>query len=390
MNSLLTLLFASILAFPAISAPTNAIHVTADIDGIGDGKIFYEYVNLTTLESSRRDSLNAAGGHFELSIPAEAAVIVNFYPKIGMVIRSTGSLFLPPAKMLTLFLRPQEQVVVRGALKSDVLDYETEGSELSEDFRRVRSEYLTAAVEFGDLEMRIDSLRSDKAGPEVIEQQFKERNKRGALISKAKLDYALKHPDKDLSAYLIATQKLETFSENYDRLEDRVKNGLFKAMLNDTMSTYQKYRRTMEAKSLIREGRPAPDFTLKGLNGEAISLSQIKDKIIVLDFWGSWCGHSLASFPRTIAYYEKYKSGLEIIGVACKDDPAAWKNAVNQYKLTWIHVANDVELDRNVAVKYAVEAYPTRIILDRNKTILAVFQGNDDKFYDKLDELMKK
>jgi hypothetical protein len=63
---------------------------------------------------------------------------------------------------------------------------------------------------------------------------------------------------------------------------------------------------------------------------------------------------------------------------------------VNQYKLTWVQVANEVDLDRNVAVKYAVEAYPTRIILDKGKTILAVFQGNDDKFYAKLDELMKK
>jgi len=137
-------------------------------------------------------------------------------------------------------------------------------------------------------------------------------------------------------------------------------------------------------------GNMAPDFSLPNLTGESISLSSLKGKYVVIDFWGSWCGPCMIGMPKMKEYYEKYKDKLEFVGVACRDKDTAWRNAVEKNELNWIQLKNnDIEdAAENVSRLYSVGAYPTKFILDKDLKVVAVFQGEGEAFYSKLDTLL--
>ena len=162
---------------------------------------------------------------------------------------------------------------------------------------------------------------------------------------------------------------------------------MLKDILDYWIKKHQDRLLSEENKSKIRTGNTAPDFTLKSTSGELISLYSLENKIVVLDFWGSWCGWCIKGFPKMKEYYHKYKEKIEILGIPCHDSENDWRNAVKEHDLEWINVQNNEE--SNIPVKYGIEGYPTKIILDEEKRILAVFKGESEEFYKKLDELMQ-
>ena len=135
-------------------------------------------------------------------------------------------------------------------------------------------------------------------------------------------------------------------------------------------------------------GVEAPDFTLKDIKGNDFKLSSLRGKIVVLDFWGSWCGWCIKGMPKMKEYYEKYKGKFEILGVDCNDTEAKWKAAVEKHQLPWIHVYNPK--DSKVLSDYAVQGFPTKIVIDANGKIIKTIVGEDPAFYTLLDEVLGK
>ena len=102
-----------------------------------------------------------------------------------------------------------------------------------------------------------------------------------------------------------------------------------------------------KAKKVQAAGVEAPDFTLKDIKGNDFKLSSLRGKIVVLDFWGSWCGWCIKGMPKMKEYYEKYKGKFEILGVDCNDTEAKWKAAVEDRKSTRLNSSH-------VSISYAV------------------------------------
>ena len=94
-------------------------------------------------------------------------------------------------------------------------------------------------------------------------------------------------------------------------------------------------------------------------------------------------------------YYEKYKGKLEILGIDCRDTEEKWKAAVEKHELPWLHVYNagnpDVSIAGNpdVSILYAIQGYPTKIVVDPEGKIAKIVVGEDPAFYQYLDELFK-
>ena len=143
-----------------------------------------------------------------------------------------------------------------------------------------------------------------------------------------------------------------------------------------------------QAKKVQAAGVEAPDFTLKDIKGNDFKLSSLRGKIVVLDFWGSWCGWCIKGMPKMKEYYEKYKGKFEILGVDCNDTEAKWKAAVEKHQLPWIHVYNPK--DSKVLSDYAVQGFPTKIVIDANGKIIKTIVGEDPAFYTLLDEVLGK
>jgi hypothetical protein len=86
-------------------------------------------------------------------------------------------------------------------------------------------------------------------------------------------------------------------------------------------------------------------------------------------------------------YYEKYKDRMEILGVDCNDTEEKWKAAVEKHELPWLHVRNTDETD--ITVKYGIQGYPTKIVIDPEGKVAKIVVGEDPAFYKYLDELFK-
>lgn len=119
--------------------------------------------------------------------------------------------------------------------------------------------------------------------------------------------------------------------------------------------------------------KKAPDFNLISLNNNEIKLSNYKDKIIILDFWATWCPPCRAEIPHFIELYKKYKEqGLMIIGVATSDEKYKVKEFVKNFKINYPVVMADEKILQNFG---DIRGLPTTFIIDKEGNIREKFVG---------------
>lgn len=140
----------------------------------------------------------------------------------------------------------------------------------------------------------------------------------------------------------------------------------------------KRIKERIDASLATAEGSVAPDFTAPTPDGKEITLSEIKGKVTIVDFWAAWCGPCRKENPNIVKVYEKYHDkGLEILGVSLdgtprqKDAKQEWLNAIEKDGLTWNHVSNLNYFNGPVAKKYNIRSIPAMFILDSEGKIVA-------------------
>ncbi len=131
----------------------------------------------------------------------------------------------------------------------------------------------------------------------------------------------------------------------------------------------------------------APDFTLMDIEGNSLSLSDLKGKWVVLDFWGSWCPWCIKGFPALKEAYKQYDGKVEVLGIDCGDTEEVWKEAVKKYELPWLQVYNPRGTD--LTDRYGIQGFPTKFIIDPEGRVANVTVGEDPAFFDVLATLVK-
>jgi thiol-disulfide isomerase/thioredoxin len=138
-------------------------------------------------------------------------------------------------------------------------------------------------------------------------------------------------------------------------------------------------------------GSPAADFTSKELNGGTLTLSSLKGKCVLIDFWASWCVPCRKSMPHVKELYDRYKDkGLEVIGVSDDDrDTAAWEKAVTKdgtgiwhnvlRGLDWDKLRKNEKNDKDISDKFGIHSLPTKILIDRNGVIIGRYDKGTEE-----------
>ena len=127
-----------------------------------------------------------------------------------------------------------------------------------------------------------------------------------------------------------------------------------------------------QLKSSTEIGDEAPDFSAATPEGGTKSLKSLRGKVLLVDFWASWCGPCRRENPNVVAVYNKYKSkGFDVLGVSLDTDAARWKGAIQDDKLTWHHVSDLGGWRSAPAQLYKVTGIPQTLLLDKNGVIIA-------------------
>jgi thiol-disulfide isomerase/thioredoxin len=121
------------------------------------------------------------------------------------------------------------------------------------------------------------------------------------------------------------------------------------------------------------EGGLAPDLEFTDPNGKLIKLSSLRGKVVLLDFWASWCGPCRRENPSVVAAYNKFKDkGFDIYSVSLDQDKAKWISAIAQDGLVWkSHVSDLKGWQSQAAAKYGVQGIPAQFLLDKDGKIIA-------------------
>jgi thiol-disulfide isomerase/thioredoxin len=118
--------------------------------------------------------------------------------------------------------------------------------------------------------------------------------------------------------------------------------------------------------------KPAIDFSLKGLDGNVVKLSELKGKVVVVDFWATWCGPCVASFPFLQKVYEKYKSNPDVVILALntwENEEGAEREAKVRKFMEEKKFTFPVLFDDNFVYKYGVDGIPTKFVIDKKGMI---------------------
>ena len=366
--------FAALILMAACTSENkNELRVKCNLEGVGD--------TLIVSIGDQDTTITGEAGKFDFTLPlSQVERVVAYTP---------GTNRMEEQNFFFLTAVPGETAEVSGQLPDN---YKINGSRFYENLSLIESEAKEAKKEFddfiADLISRRDAGESEDSLNALYESKYEVLQK--ATEDKI-MDIIKTNSKNEAAATLVASfSDVESMRKAFDLLSDEVKNGRMKDIalkpINELEASEQ---REKESAAKQAPGVEAPDFTLNDINGNPFTLSSLRGKYVILDFWGSWCGWCIKGFPEMKQYYQKYKGKFEILGVDCSDTEEAWKKAVSENQLPWLHVFNPQD-NKNLQESYGITGYPTKIIVGPDGKIVKTIVGEDPKFYEFLDELFGK
>ena len=121
----------------------------------------------------------------------------------------------------------------------------------------------------------------------------------------------------------------------------------------------------------LAEGSKFPDFSEKDTAGKPLAIANYKGKVVLLDFWATWCGPCVHELPNVIKTYDTHhKQGFEIIGISLDKDQEKLTSFTNEKNMTWVQYFDGLVWQNKLAVKYGVNSIPATYLLDGQGTII--------------------
>jgi peroxiredoxin len=154
-------------------------------------------------------------------------------------------------------------------------------------------------------------------------------------------------------------------------------NGYSEDLRNSPSGKYGD--KLISKKECVEIGVAVPDFCVKDINGKSIKLSDLKGKLVFIDFWASWCGSCISEFPELKSlYHDFHEKGLELLAVSLDENKENWLSAIHKYGIEdWQHVNaknvfdNESDLlDTKEIEKYPLTTIPISFLIDREGKII--------------------
>jgi peroxiredoxin len=130
------------------------------------------------------------------------------------------------------------------------------------------------------------------------------------------------------------------------------------------------------AQNKIEVGKKAPEITMNQANGTSFSLSSLKGKLVLIDFWATWCAPCVGEQPELKKLYDTYSEQVkankfEILGVSLDKNKESWQKAIDRFNINWIQISDLKFWKSPVAKAYEIDELPFNVIIDGEGNIIA-------------------
>jgi len=267
-----------------------------------------------------------------------------------------------------LIAKNGDVIKLEADLSSPTLDYKLSGADEAdklEELNKNRNEYVAKLTAL-ETQFQENVAKNPESRQAIIAQMSPELIK----VKQEMVDYILKFAMDNTSSlasfYAINSLNPSDYEQEMLAYAEKIKSNFNK---NDAVTDF--LVRMAKLRS-VQVGQPAPQFTMPTIDGKTISLSSLKGKYVMLDFWASWCQPCRQENPNVVKAYNKYKSrNFTIVGISLDKDAEAWKQAVIQDGLTWTHGSELNDFASATVRAYQVDQIPASFILDPEGKIIA-------------------
>ena len=261
---------------------------------------------------------------------------------------------------------PGEHLNVEGKLE----DFTFGGSKSYQDYNEVNRRFTAANkrnMKFYETyvaTIKADSTKKDEA----METMNKAYEASEAQTAAELMQFVRANGNNEVVALALNSLNVDSIPAALKLISADVKNGRMGVFIENAEQRYKTKVMKDEAKKKVAAGKEAPDFTLNDINGKPFSLSSLRGKYVVLDFWASWCPDCRKEAPAVVELYKKYSDkGVAFVGVSMDTNVEAWRAACEKYGITYPQVSELKKFhDTEISKAYGVKWIPSIVVIDQD------------------------
>lgn len=290
-------------------------------------------------------------------------------PLMARLSSSTTNIgFFIENKKLKLTIGQDSSTLTGSAVHDECMDYERSRQSLLEEYYR--------------LDGRLGKMRdSSEAAKLVVAEML---DKVDMQLDSVAYAFIRRHPSSYVSLHVL--EDLSAIDAEFNVIDK-----LFRSLNSELRNSFAGKRISTQMLALKKRsrGESFASFSQKDINGKTVTLSDLKGKYVLVDFWASWCGPCRAENPNVLKAYNKYKDkNFTVLGVSLDNDDAKWRKAVKEDNMPWLQVRDVNGYENPLKVFYTINAIPYTFLIDPKGKIIAT-NVRGVKLHKKLREILK-
>lgn len=291
----------------------------------------------------------------------------NFEQSITLHDPDYYALQLDSEQKINLVLRKNDTVEIYGDGKQLFLHTNIVGSPASADL----NEFLRYNYQYKkELDSANQYLRKNQDKKKEIQQAFQSTFK--AFQGKKK-KFVGEHPESPALIAVLSALDVKNEFPLYEKIVNGLDEGFGESpTVVRLVSEFEANKEKMKAQQPIAEGSKAKEIALPTPEGDTLRLSDYEGKVVLVDFWASWCGPCRRENPNLVKLYDKYHDqGFEVLSVSLDKNKEKWVAAIEKDDLKWDgHVSDLKYFNSRAAQKYNVSAIPYTVLIDREGKVI--------------------